>query len=369
MNWLKEAYYNTEVIVGQKKERINEIYYSFDSSSDAVCLRELSFYSGKGQFAIEIEVAASVCVSISIFINGVPAGDFATGKIAFSVCLGDGINKITLKTCGPDNGMAVKISGANAERIYSPLKVAGATEYGGGCLFYTVEQGKLYRNMAASNGTISRERLYGYKCFDSKKLYTIGGTIQKLVSVAVADDGCVYYIDTEPVIIAENGDSAVCIEKRDGGCYILYRVGNSVNLVIVEADGSHNYLYNILESDEVASAVGGSIFFYKRGGKWWSGEFASYDSSRFDGCICLGGDIPQAGDKYIKLTCLNTVNQPNAALEEGKTAYYICKEGNIFRYADKNKDVVAYCEYYIPLNMGGIMVWSKKLCAYFPEGR
>ncbi len=55
---------------------------------------------------------------------------------------------------------------------------------------------------------------------------------------------------------------------------------------------------------------------------------------------------------------------PNASVENNNTVYYICREGNIYRFEDRKNDVVAYCEFYIPYKSGGVMIWSKKLCVF-----
>lgn len=364
MNWTKQAYLNTSDIIGQKTQSNNEIWYSFDAVTGNTNNRELRFYSASTKAVINIDVAASFANTVTVTINGKPAGEFTSLSFVLNVWLTEGINIIELNTTGTDYGMLVKIKGTKLERIYSPIEVIGSAQFGDGCLIYTKEDGSLIRRMVTASGEMSREKMFGYIGYDTKYKYSVEGEKIGLISAGITENGVLKYTDTTETILDNNVRKASICENIFGGVNVLYVKEDMLSLVMINTFGEKTYYTNIINNvEDLVAAVSGNVFFYKINGRWWSGEFAKFDNGRFEKCICLGEGLPENGDLFIKLTALNTVNRPNAAYEDGSTAYYICREGNIYRYCNKEKSVVAYCEYYIPYKTGGIMVWSKKICA------
>lgn len=365
MNWIKQAYLNTADIAEQRSRTDNTIYFNFDAHTATENTRKLNFYSGAGKAVIRIGITATEANPAEIKLNNLPAGEFDALNIVLDVSLIEGVNTVSVTIRGADQGMLVSVTGNKLERIFEPLKIVGSTEFDEGCLLYSSEDGSLYRNLVSAKGEITREKIFGYITLDAKSFRSVSGVPLRFVSAGIDNESNLVYIDSGSSLLAQGISEAAVVEKYDGGVYILYRQDARLSLITVDEDGGYKYNYDILNGVEALfSAVSGSVFFYKSKGKWWSGEFVIYNNSRFDGCICLNDDLPEIGETFIKLTSLNTVNRPNASVENNNTVYYICREGNIYRFEDRKNDVVAYCEFYIPYKSGGVMIWSKKLCVF-----
>ncbi|NCA68409.1 MAG: hypothetical protein EOM87_10175, partial [Clostridia bacterium] len=296
MNWTKETYLAATQIADRKNEIKNEISYSFDAHGAVNNSRTMSFYSGKGMVNMAVEILADAATKFNININGIFAGEFDTIKCALNVYLDEGINTLKMDFSSGDNGAVVSVCGNKLERLYNPINIIGSTAFGDGCLLYSLEDEKLMRNMVSSNGQISTNRLFGYKCFDSKYCYALDGLADRLVSAAVNDGGELVYINETPITLAQNVNDAVIVERKSGGAYILYTTNNALNLIIVNRENVPEYHENILANvEELFAATSGSVFFYKLKGKWWCGELKAYSNGRFDGCICLGDSLPSVG--------------------------------------------------------------------------